>query len=185
MKAVLLGRFQPFHEGHYKVVNHLKDNYSKVEILIGSKNTSRTLDNPLTFEERKKIIENCFPNIKITGIEDEEKDKEGNKKWVKKLEGKLDKDAKLVSGNDLVIELVQKHTEIEQQEPKSFNPEIYSGTEIRRRIRSGGEWRYLVNKCAEEELENYLELIKKTGIQYEYEPGWKKEHAFYGTEEDN
>jgi len=183
-KAVFLGRFQPFHQGHHHAVEQLKDDYDNVRILIGSCETSRELDNPLTFEERTKLIKDCFPDIEVIGIKDEEKNKEGNKKWAAKLEEEIEDDETLVSGNSLVKKLAEQHTQIDIEKPEMLNPEIYSGSEIRRRIRSDEEWRYLVKSCAEKRIDDYLTIIRKTGIQYKYEPGWKKENSFYGTERD-
>ena len=125
------------------------------------------------------MIQNCT-DIQVNGIEDESKDEEGNRKWASKLEDEVE-DAVLVSGNELVQRLVKEYTEIELREPDYSDPEVYSGTEIRRRIRSGEEWRYLVPECSTEILEEHLEAVEESGIEYEFEPGWKKENAFYGT----
>ncbi len=54
--GVFIGRFQPFHEGHAKVVNTALENVDKLIILIGSANNPRTIRNPFTFEERKEFI---------------------------------------------------------------------------------------------------------------------------------
>jgi len=185
MKAVFLGRFQPFHQGHHHALKKCIEDFEEVRVLIGSKEKSRELDHPLTFEERQKMIKDCFPNIEIRGIEDEEKSDEGNRKWIEKLARKLEDDEVLISGNELVVELARKHSKIDHEKPDMLNPEIYSGTEIRRRIRSDEEWRYLVKECAEKRLDDYLTIIRKTGIQYNFEPGWKKENSFYGTESDD
>ncbi len=70
-------------------------------------------------------------------------------------------------------------------EPEMHDPEIYSGTEIRRRMRSGEEWRYLVPRCAQDRVEEYEDKICESGIDYEFEPGWKRDNAYHGTAEDN
>ena len=54
MKALFIGRFQPFHNGHLKVVQEILKEFDEVIIGIGSSKYSGTLDNPFSGEERKK-----------------------------------------------------------------------------------------------------------------------------------
>jgi nicotinamide-nucleotide adenylyltransferase len=178
MKAVFLGRFQPFHLGHHKVIENYRDEY-ELKIVIGSSDKSRTEKNPLTVEEREKIIRECYPKIEILHKDDHESDEE----WVKELEDKVEADL-VISQNSLVKQLIRDHTEMEVVEQTLYDEEIYSGTEIRRRMKSGEEWRYLVPDCAVEKIDAIEEIIKSSGIDYEFEPGWKKENAFHGTAEN-
>lgn len=172
--AGFLGRFQPFHEGHKNVVEEYRDKFDVFKIIVGSADKEREEENPLTFEERKEIIHECFPDIEVLPLKDEEKTEEGNREWVEKIEG-LDIDT-VISQNELVQRLVSEHTALELVAQDLYDPEIYSGTEVRRRIKSGEEWRYLVPKCAKEKIEEFTENIKESGIQYEFKPGWKKEN---------
>lgn len=57
---VFVGRFQPFHLGHKKVVDRAFELADKVLILAGSANVSRSIRNPFTYEERKNMIYKCF-----------------------------------------------------------------------------------------------------------------------------
>lgn len=73
--GVMMGRFQPFHFGHQNIVNEIILDGKVPIICIGSINADRDLDkNPLTFEERKELIETIYPNneVIIVGIEDKE-----------------------------------------------------------------------------------------------------------------
>lgn len=56
--AVLIGRFQPFHNIHKELVEHALEIADKVIILVGSSHAAPTPKNPFTFEERKKLIFN-------------------------------------------------------------------------------------------------------------------------------
>lgn len=58
--ALYIGRFQPFHNGHMKVVQHGLTIAKKLIIFVGSTNGARTIKNPFTFEERRDMILNCF-----------------------------------------------------------------------------------------------------------------------------
>ena len=53
---IFIGRFEPFHRGHKKVIDYGLENSKKVVVLIGSSNSARSIRNPFTFEERKKMI---------------------------------------------------------------------------------------------------------------------------------
>lgn len=184
MKTVFLGRFQPFHEGHYKVVEKYQEEYENFSLVIGSAEKERTKNNPLSLEERKEVIKECFPEIEIHGLEDREKNEKGNKTWIKNLEEKIGAE-KVISGNKLVQRLVREQSSMKIQAPDMHDPEIYSGTEIRRRIRSGEEWRYLIPRDAQEKLEELEEKIKDAGHDFSFNPGWKKENAYHDTAEDD
>ena len=63
--ALFVGRFQPFHVGHLKVIKWILKEYDKVFIAIGSSQESNTSKNPFTLEERKKMIDN---SLKSEGV---------------------------------------------------------------------------------------------------------------------
>lgn len=178
MRAVYLGRFQPLHEGHKNVIEKYQDRFDDFALVIGSSDRSRTDDNPLTAEEREEVIRECFPEIEILYKEDHESDE----KWSKDLEEKVKADV-VISQNELVKKLVKENTEMRVEAQELHDPEIYSGSEVRRRIKSDEEWRYLVPKCAKEKIEELVETIKKSGTQYNFEPGWKRENAYNSTVE--
>lgn len=173
--AVFLGRFQPLHLGHHRVIEENQEEFDEFIVAIGSADKQREEENPLSFEERRDIIKNCFPGLEVVPVEDDEKTEDGNRKWAENLEAELDADL-VISNNDLVRELVEEHTSMEVRQQEMYEPGIYSGTEVRRRIRSGEEWRYLVPDCAEEKIEDLVEDIEESGIKYEFKPGWKKEN---------
>lgn len=174
-KAAFLGRFQPFHKGHKKVVENQRQEFEDLTIVICDEE-SRTEENPLNFQERKEIIENCFPELEILTLENYENDKE----WMEKLKEKADPDV-IISRSDWTNEAVEQSSELEVVEQELHDREIYSGTEARRRIRSGEEWRYLVPRCAKQKIEELVEVFKNSGTQYEFEPGWKPENAYHDT----
>jgi nicotinamide mononucleotide adenylyltransferase len=74
-----------------------------------------------------------------------------------------------------------KENGVEVVDPSMKKPGLYQGSEIRRRVNGEEEWSYLVPECAREKLWEFEERIKNSGTQYEFEPGWKKENAYYGT----
>jgi len=181
-KAAFIGRFQPFHQGHKNVVDRYQDEFDDFCIVIGSAGEEETEDNPLSFEERKEVIHECFPEIEVIGVEDEGKNDEGNRKWIGKIEEKTGADV-IISQNPLVKKIVETFSDLELEEQELHEPDVYSGTAVRRRIKSGEEWRYLTPECAKEKLEELAGKIKDSGINYDFEPGWKRENSFRDTYE--
>ena len=60
---VFIGRFQPFHLGHYHVIKTALLMAKHVIVLVGSANQSRNSRNPFTFEERKQMILDSFQHL--------------------------------------------------------------------------------------------------------------------------
>lgn len=177
-KTVFIGRFQPLHKGHRNVIqDHIQE--EGFAVVIGSADKEREEENPLSAGEREKILKACFPDLEVLHLEDEGQDEEGNRRWIENLKG-LGAE-KVISRNDLVKELVAKDAELELIQQEMYDPEIYSGTEVRRRIRSGEEWRYLVPECCEEEIAELVDEIRDSGIEYDFNPGWKRENAYHDT----
>jgi bifunctional NMN adenylyltransferase/nudix hydrolase len=54
--AVLIGRFQPFHNGHDSLLRKALDTAPKVVIILGSSFHARSAKNPFTWQERSAII---------------------------------------------------------------------------------------------------------------------------------
>ncbi|MFB6192841.1 MAG: adenylyltransferase/cytidyltransferase family protein [Candidatus Nanohaloarchaea archaeon] len=162
MKAVFLGRFQPFHKGHYFVVKDHRDDYEEFAVALGSPGKSRTRENPLNAEERKEIIHACFPEIDLFEVEDEDRGKEGYPAWTQRLVEETGAGI-ILSGNDLVKRLVREYSDAEVLEIEHHEPDHFSGTEIRRRIREGEEWEELVPDCCLEEVKSYEKIIREAG----------------------
>ena len=57
---VFIGRFQPYHLEHKRVIDIALQKAKNVLVLVGSAGSPRTIRNPFTFDERKQMIENSF-----------------------------------------------------------------------------------------------------------------------------
>jgi bifunctional NMN adenylyltransferase/nudix hydrolase len=55
-----IGRFQPFHLQHKRIIDIALKTANQVLILVGSAGSARTIRNPFTFEERKNMILGSF-----------------------------------------------------------------------------------------------------------------------------
>ena len=60
---ILVGRFQPFHNGHAAAVDMMKD--PVIVIVKGEKSSSDRERNPLTFEQQKQLIHAVYPNVPV------------------------------------------------------------------------------------------------------------------------
>jgi len=60
--CVFIGRFQPFHKAHLKIVtNALEEEAERLVIVVGSYRAARSLRNPWTYEERVEMIRAALP----------------------------------------------------------------------------------------------------------------------------
>ena len=75
-KGIVLGRFQPFHNGHEHLVLEAIEQFQEVTIAVGSSQEEWTTNNPFSFKERQSMIEawviekDLSERITIVGIED-------------------------------------------------------------------------------------------------------------------
>ena len=63
--AIVIGRFQPVHNGHVALFKAAAEIAHTVLVLVGSSNIARDSKNPFTFAERKIMIEDNFPHTNI------------------------------------------------------------------------------------------------------------------------
>jgi len=65
--VVYVGRFQPFHKGHYATYDHLVKKFGKNNVYIGTSNKVERPKSPFNFKEKKQIMTTMFgiPSNKI------------------------------------------------------------------------------------------------------------------------
>lgn len=157
MRALTIGRYQPFHKGHLNVIKEIIDVVDEIVIGIGSAQISHEPDNPFTAGERVAMIRrtlelNGFRGMSyIIPIEDIKR----NSVWTGHLESMTPPFDIVYSNNPLVVRLC-KEEGYEVRHPPLFKRDEYSGTEIRRRMVEGERWSHLVP-------EGTLEVIEEVG----------------------
>lgn len=137
---------QPIHGGHMDVIKRILGEVDEVVIGIGSAQLSHTLKDPFTAGERTMMIskalseEDISPErYYITPIQDVE----CNSLWVAQVKMLTPPFEVIYSGNSLVQRLFNE-SGYEVSDPPLFNREIYSGTEVRRRMLIGDDWKSLI-----------------------------------------
>ena len=144
MKALFIGRFQPFHNGHLQLIAELTKSYEHIIIGVGSSQYSHTAENPFTYEERSEMItqalaEENINNFSIIAIPD----LHDPPHWVNHVTNLTPIFDIVITNNDFTTQLFKekgyliKHTPI-------YNRQEFSGREIRRRIREYEPWKELV-----------------------------------------
>jgi bifunctional NMN adenylyltransferase/nudix hydrolase len=135
--AFVVGRFQPFHNGHKALIEEALKISEHVVVFIGSVQESRTDKNPYTYEERKAMIETTFKNkVTVAPL----KDYPSHTMWVEKIKQKLvllgyhkskqifvccNKNEETIESNNLLSDF-ETHSVIQ--------PNVLNATDIRRKI---------------------------------------------------
>lgn len=168
MRSLLIGRFQPFHNGHAELVKYASDKYGEVVIAIGSAYDSYTYRNPFTAGERHLMIHTTLEEMGIkqyyiVSVPDINRYSiyAGH---VAEMSPRFDM---VLSNNPLIKEIFEKEGFKVAGTPM-FERDVYSGTEIRRRIAAGEEWRHLVPESVAEvigELKGEERIKKLRDIQ--------------------
>ena len=55
--GIIIGRFQPLHDGHKEIIRKASKLCDKLLIVVGSANVARTIKNPWTYIERRDLIQ--------------------------------------------------------------------------------------------------------------------------------
>ena len=154
MRALFVGRFQPFHLGHFLVVRDICNEFDELVIVIGSSQESYTFRNPFTAGERVemigRVIQKNFRDKTIYLIP--VPDILNNNLWVAHLESLTPRFSVVFTRNPLVKKLfeVRGYKVVEQKFYKG-----YSASDIRKRIANNREWKNLVP----DEVYKYIEEI--------------------------
>ncbi len=144
VSALLIGRFQPFHNGHLEVVKSIAKECDRLIVGIGSAQLSHTFENPFTAGERHLMMSRAFhdeglDNFFLVPIVDINR----YSLWVAHVASLVPPFDSVYTNNPLTRRLFVE-AGYEVRNAPMFNREIYSGTEVRRRIVQGGRWEELV-----------------------------------------
>jgi nicotinamide-nucleotide adenylyltransferase len=157
-RGLFVGRFQPFHKGHLQAVKEILNEVDELIVVVGSAQYSHRVDNPFTTGERimmiRKALEEEKVDLKRIWIVPVP-DVHIHMVWVSVVEGYTPRFDVVYSNEPLTRRLfIEAGYEVK---PIPFHKrEIYSATEIRKRMLSGKNWEELVPKSV-------ASLIKEIG----------------------
>lgn len=146
MRGLYIGRFQPFHNGHLELIQHIDQTYHPEELLIGigSAQASHTLRDPFTAGERFEMITRSLKAERFEGFWPVPiPDLDRHAVWVRHVESLLPRFHQVYSNDPLTVHLFQAAGYEVPQLP-FFNRGQYEGTEIRRRMVEEEPWEALV-----------------------------------------
>lgn len=152
MRGLYVGRFQPFHKGHEKVVDDIAEDVKEVVVAVGSAQKSHTLRNPFTAGERVSMIAKALEDRTETVYAIPIEDLNRNAVWTTHVRSMCPPFDAVYSNNPLIVRLFEEDgTEV--RESVMFERDRYSGRVIRQRMREDGDWRTLVPDAVEEVVE--------------------------------
>jgi nicotinamide-nucleotide adenylyltransferase len=143
-RVLMVGRFQPLHKGHIRVIREMVKRYYSVILGIGSAQYSHTLDNPFTAGERVEMTaealrEEGIADFYVVPIEDINE----HGRWVAHVESLVPRFSAVATNNPLNHRLFQEEG-YEVCTTPLYSRSRYSGTVIRRRMLQGKAWKGLV-----------------------------------------
>ena len=145
--ALIIGRFQPLHNGHLEVIRKVASECDRIIIGIGSAQYSHSRDNPFTAGERYLMISETLRdegigNVSIVPIEDLNR----YSIWVAHVASMCPPFSVVYSNNSVTRRLFEE-AGFDLRDSPLYNRKEYSGTEVRRRLAEGGDWESLVPKA--------------------------------------
>lgn len=169
MRALTMGRFQPFHLGHLDLVKQILSKYDEIIIAITSSQFNYLEKDPFTAGERIEMIHQSLKDEKINlskcfiiPLENQF----NVATWGSYLKSSLPKFDAVVTGNKYVNMLLAD-SGIEVIKPKFFEREKYNATKIRHMISKDNSWENFVPNAVAKIIKeingiNRLKVISKT-----------------------
>ncbi|MGQ4554782.1 nicotinamide-nucleotide adenylyltransferase [Halobellus sp. GM3] len=143
MRGFYIGRFQPYHNGHHRMVEEIAGEVDELVLGIGSAGDSHSPRNPFTAGERVMMVTKSVADLDVTTYAVPIEDLDRNSVWVSHVQSMSPAFEVAYSNNPLVIQLFSEAGVDVRQSPM-FNRDVLEGAELRSRMIRGGDWRSLV-----------------------------------------
>ena len=142
LRALFIGRFQPFHTAHLLDVKKILEDADEIIIAIGSSQEKNTLENPFSYAERREMIQESLrrdkiKNYRIFPVPDAYDDK----KWISYMNENLPVYGIVYSGNPWTLRCFRKW---DSKVKKIKLIKGISSTQIRKMIICGEKWQDMV-----------------------------------------
>ncbi|WP_136588489.1 nicotinamide-nucleotide adenylyltransferase [Salinigranum halophilum] len=152
MRGFYIGRFQPYHNGHHRMVEEIAREVDELVLGIGSAGDSHSPRNPFTAGERVMMVSKSVSDFDIVSYAVPIEDLDRNSVWVSHVQSMSPTFDVAYSNNPLVIQLFHE-AGVEVRQSPMFNRDVLEGTELRDRMLSGDDWRSLVPDAVVEVIE--------------------------------
>ncbi|MBS7609489.1 nicotinamide-nucleotide adenylyltransferase [Candidatus Bathyarchaeota archaeon] len=146
-RGLYVGRFQPFHKGHLEAIRWILSQVEELIIVIGSAQYSHDLENPFKAGERFTMIRRALDEAQIPRGRYEiiaVPDLHVHALWVAHVISYTPKFEVVFTNEPLTRRLFLEYGRFAVRQIPFFKRDIYSATEIRRRILQGEDWEKLV-----------------------------------------
>lgn len=160
MRGLMMGRFQPFHLGHMKLVKQILCDCDEVIIAITSSQFNYLEKDPFTAGERIEMIHNSIKESDIDSsrcIVVSVENQFNIVTWASYLISSLPKFDKVYSGNEYVCMLLAD-SGIDVVLPEFFNREKFSASKIRSMMINDKNWK----DCVPDAVVNVIESVNGT-----------------------
>jgi len=151
--GVFIGRFQPFHKGHWWNLEQVLKRAKKIVIIVGSIQEKGTRVNPWGFEERKKMVEKALKKLRkedrerilgIGGVMDYPRDED----WVQAVKQEIERlggevsdwsQVVVVGNNEWTNRSLEEIGGLSVWRSGLYRRDLYEGKKIRKLIEDGDE----------------------------------------------
>ncbi len=153
MKGFFIGRFQPFHLGHFYAMQFALSKVDMLWVGIGSSNKKNEKRNPFSAIERKQMVlssinKTLLRRIKIYLIPDFD----DHAKWIDAINYIVPKYDLVFSNDEITTSICSKTSNVSTI--RLYDRKILSGTNIRNKMISGDKWEELVPAGTKKVLRN-------------------------------
>lgn len=150
-RGFYIGRFQPYHNGHHRMVDRIAREVDELVLGIGSAGDSHTVHDPFTAGERIMMITKSLVEFDLVTYAVPIEDLERNAVWVSHVQSMSPDFEVAYSNNPLVIQLFDE-AGVEVRQSTMFNREELEGSEVRERMIEDGDWESLVPEAVTDTL---------------------------------
>ena len=154
-RGLFVGRFQPFQNGHLQAVKDALEEVDELIIIVGSAQYSHRLNDPFTAGERLTMIHAALEEAKVPASRYwivPVPDVHMHMLWVAQVVGYTPK-FHVVYANEPVTKRLFKEAGFKVKPFPFIKREVYSSTEIRKRMIEGKSWKQLVPKSVAASIE--------------------------------
>ncbi|NIN52536.1 MAG: nicotinamide-nucleotide adenylyltransferase [Nitrososphaeria archaeon] len=157
-RGIFVGRFNPFHKGHLKAIMKILKEVGELIIVVGSSEKDYEVENPFTTGERIMMIRAALDEADVEASRYfiiPVPDIHSHKTWVMHIIAYVPPFDVVYSNNVIVTEPF-KDMGFAVKPVLLFERELFSATEVRKRMLEDGNWEELVPGAIAE----YIKRIK-------------------------